>query len=431
MTSPAGRPLDPAGRYFAVLDQLWPANVVCGAELDTVFAADEVAAAWQDVCTANPVARSRLGVPADGPPFLVGDPAVSCDFRPSAGALEAVIADEQRTRFDVAAGPLVRCRYLAGDGGSVVLVTGHHAVLDGRGGYVLLQQLAGVLAGAGPPAQRPLPPGLQDGIRPGLRWPQDRRPALGLLREMAGRRQQAGPLDAVALDPAPPPSSAAREPAVSLHRFNEDATRALLARARATGASGHGIISAAWLQAVHELIGDGRPAHHLSLTTPADLRARLDPPVPADVAGMFASMVGTSHVVGDGDLGDLARGVSRQVQAAVDRGEGELFFALARADTMALDGRGAATLRTAIEAAPQTIAVSNTGRLPAGSDPAWVRRVWFVFGPSPNQLLFVSATTYRDRLTLAAAVDRARLPADAADRLVTSAVRRLAAAAAE
>jgi hypothetical protein len=58
-----------------------------------------------------------------------------------------------------------------------------------------------------------------------------------------------------------------------------------------------------------------------------------------------------------------------------------------------------------------------------------MRRVWFVFGPSPNQLVFVSATTYRDRLTVAAAVDRTRLPAELGERLVGTAVRLLGEAA--
>src|SRR6476619_1635286 len=51
MASSGSRPLEVAGRYFAVLDQLWPANVVCVAELDAVFAPDEVHSAWQQLCS--------------------------------------------------------------------------------------------------------------------------------------------------------------------------------------------------------------------------------------------------------------------------------------------------------------------------------------------------------------------------------------------
>src|SRR5262245_26643510 len=135
MTRPAGRPLDVAGRYFAVLDLLWPANIVCVAELDTAFGADEVGAAWAQVRGANPIVSSRLVEPGIGPPVLTDEPSVNSDFQHCAGSLDTVLADEQRNRFDVSAGPLVRCRYVAADNVSALLVTGHHAVLDARGGF--------------------------------------------------------------------------------------------------------------------------------------------------------------------------------------------------------------------------------------------------------------------------------------------------------
>lgn len=402
-----------------MLDQLWPANVVCVAELDTVFSPEEVDTAWQQLCSVSPIARARVA-DSDGQPFLVEEPAVVGDFLIRDGSFESVVAEEQRVRFDLAAGPLVRCRYVTADGRSALLVTGHHTVLDGRGCYVLLQRLAGVLAGTAPPQPRRLPPGLQDRIRPGLRWPQDRSVAIGLVREMAEQRRAAGTVDEV-LGPAGEASE--RLLHVSLHRLDETETSALVARAKAVGATGYGVIAAAWLQATHDLFTDGRPAHHLSLTTPADMQARLDPPVPADVPGMFASLISTSHVVGEASLDAVAKEVSTTVQAAVDRGEGELFFALARPGP--LDGHGAAWLRSALAATPQSVAVSNTGRLAEGADSEWVRSVWFSFAPTPNQVVFVSATTYRGRLTMAACVDHARVPIDLADRLVAGALRRL------
>jgi hypothetical protein len=197
----------------------------------------------------------------------------------------------------------------------------------------------------------------------------------------------------------------------------------LFARTKAAAATGHGMIAAAWLHATHDLFDDGRLTHNLSLTTPADLRARLDPPVPADVAGMYATLISTSHVVGASGLDATARAVSATVQAAVDRGEGELFYALARPGP--LDGRGAERLRNTLAAAQRCLAVSNTGRLAEGSDPEWVRRVWFSFGPTPNQLAFVSATTYRGQLTMAACVDHEHTPIDLGTRLDTSAARLL------
>jgi hypothetical protein len=299
------------------------------------------------------------------------------------------------------------------------LVTGQHAVLDARGGHELLQTLTRALAGTAPPV-RPLPPGLQELVRPGLRWPQDRAVALGLLREIADQRGAAGAVDEVL---GPVDAAADRRLEVSVHRLDEAATSALFARAKAVGASGHGVLAAAWLHAAHELFADGRRTHHLALTTPADLRGRLDPPIPADVPGMFVSLISTSHVVGDAAAETLASKIGTAVQAAVDRGEGELFYALAAPGP--LDGRGAARIRDALAAVPQSVAVSNTGRLAADADPAWVRSMWFSFAPTPNQVVFVAATTYRGRLTMAACIDRARVPDELADRLVAGALRRL------
>lgn len=403
-----------------MLDQLWPANLVCVAELDNVFSPDEVSAAWRQLCSVTPIARARVVADSDVQPLLVDDPTVDCDVSTRDGSFESVVAEEQGIRFDLAAGPLVRCRYVVADGRSALLMTGHHAVLDARGGYVLLQRLASVLAGTPPPQQRRLPPGLQDRIRPGLRWPRDRAMAFGLLREMAAQRRAAGTVDEV-LRPAA--EAAERRLQVSLHRLDEAETSALLARGKAVGATGYGMIAAGWLQATHDLFADGRPAHHLSLTTPVDMRARLDPPVPADLPGMFSSLISTSHVVGEAGLGVVANEISMTVQAAVDRGEGEVFFALAHPGP--LDGRGAARLRSALAATPQSVAVSNTGRLATGADPAWVRSVWFSFAPTPNQVVFVAATTYRGRLTMAVCVDDARVPIELADQLTTGALRRL------
>ena len=419
MASPRGRPLDVAGRYFAVLDQLWPANVVCVAELDTVLPPEEVDAAWQRLCSVTPIARARVA-DSDVQPFLMDEPGAGSDFLMGAGSLASLVAEELCVRFDLATGPLVRCRYVVADGASALLVTAHHAVLDARGGYVLLQLLASALTGTGPPDSPRLPPGLQDRIRPGLRWPQDRSVALELLREMTEHRRAAGKVDEV---PGLAGEADERRLHVSLHRLDEAETSALFARTKAVGASAHGMVAAAWLQATHDLFADGRPAHHVSLTTPADMRARLDPPVPPEVPGMFASLISTSHVVGEAGLDAVANEVSTHVQAAVDRGEGELFYALARPGP--LDGRGAAHLRSALAATPQSVAVSNTGRLAEGADPGWVRSVWFSFAPTPNQLVFVSATTYRGQLAMAACVDHARVPMDLAERLATRALRYL------
>jgi hypothetical protein len=419
MASPGGRPLDVAGRYFALLDQLWPANVVCVAELDTVFSAAEIDAAWQQVCAGSPIARARVA-DHDGQPYLAAEPGADCDFQVRDGSLESVLAEEQRDRFDFARGPLVRCRYVITGATSAVLVTGHHAVLDGRGGCGLLQRLGAVLAGTVPPPQHGLPPALEGRIRPGLRWPQDRAAVLGLLREMAERRRAVEPVDELL---GPVGDTTQRRLQVSLHRLDESETAALFARTKAALATGHGMIAAAWLQATHLLFEDGRPTHNLSLTTPADLRARLDPPVPADVPGMLATLISTLHVVGGTGLDAAAHEVGRTVQAAVDRGEGELFFAVARPGP--LDGRGAEQLRNTLVAAQQSLAVSNIGRLAEGHDPEWFRSMWFSFAPTPNQVAFVSATTYRGRLTMAMCVDHERAPVELATRLEGNALRLL------
>ena len=61
---------------------------------------------------------------------------------------------------------------------------------------------------------------------------------------------------------------------------------------------------------------------------------------------------------------------------------------------------------------PQNIGVSNLGVVDDAGDPAWGAQVSATLGASPNQVVFITVTTSREKLILNVTTDRARMPSD-------------------
>jgi hypothetical protein len=198
---------------------------------------------------------------------------------------------------------------------------------------------------------------------------------LRLLRELRDERDRAGPPAEVSWHER---SGVSRDPGLGQLAFSAAETAAIAEMARAAGATVHGALSAAWLLA---------SAHRL-------------------LARAFA---------------EAAHSVTEGVRARLARGEGELFYALTRPDAVTFDDDGLSRFRTLIDAAPRAIAVSNTGVLDDAGDPEWVRSMSFVLAPTPNQVAFAAATTYRRRLVINLATDRSRVDAAIVRRLMEEA----------
>ena len=162
----------------------------------------------------------------------------------------------------------------------------------------------------------------------------------------------------------------------------------------------------------------GNEERRLCLATPTDLRRRVEPPLSDDEVMLAVGLLCTPYPVPTGASTALAREISEQTRREVARGESHLFYRFARAGTFAPTDEGIASFALSIAASPQNVAVSNLGVVADHRDPPWVRSLAFALSPSPNQVAFVAATTYRGELVLHVASDDARLGRGAAEQLV-------------
>ncbi len=426
MTDAESRRLDPSERYFLLLDRLWPVNVVSWAELDRAPDPEEVRAVWTLMCRRYAGARSRLA-DAGGEANLAAPAEPVVDFALASGPRADLVEHEQLHRFDLTAGPLMRCRYLAepaaGERPSIMLV-GSHAVIDGRGSFGMLQTFVRRLADPHAPVPAySLPPAMHQRIVPERQWRANRGAYLALLRTLREEREgspQPGPWP-WPLRPADPRGSRTR-----LFDYDTDQLTALRLRARAAGATIHGALAALWLRAVREAFPDPQASYPLGLTSPIDLRERITPPLEPTAPGMYTSMVTSTHEVGGPDWRPLAHDVSTQVHRRVGRGEGELFFELVRPEAFPLVGSDVAPLARMIDGAQPVIGVSNVGAISAEGDPAWLRRLCVLLPPTPNQAVFVAMYSYRGRLVCSVGTDPQRLPADVEERVVRAGLAGLA-----
>jgi hypothetical protein len=125
------------------------------------------------------------------------------------------------------------------------------------------------------------------------------------------------------------------------------------------------------------------------------------------VVGQSAAVVSASFDASI-DAGALAREVSADIKRRVDRCEPELFFALSGVDKLPVGEATDKVVRRWMETATPAANLSNLGVV-SGEAPEGVTRMCVSLAPTPNQVLFVTATTFRGRVTLICSFDRNRL----------------------
>ncbi|MEV8449397.1 amino acid adenylation domain-containing protein [Streptomyces parvus] len=157
-----------------------------------------------------------------------------------AEALRALAVDERLRPFDLTAPPLLRLRLVRlGEREHALMVTNHHAILDGWSVPVLLQELLGLYAAELGPAE--LPP-VRRPFKDFLIWhaAQDRRAA-----ESAWREALAGVTEPTLLAPADPD----RRPVLSdriEHRLDQELRGRLQALARGADVTINTVVQFAW-----------------------------------------------------------------------------------------------------------------------------------------------------------------------------------------
>lgn len=401
MTAPTARPLDPAERYYALVDRHWSTVIVASAELSRRFTVAEVEAAWGQTSSARLTA-------IDGALGFEPCPPGPVERVPTGRSVDDVSLAEFQRPF-APGEALTRCLYLdLPEGRSAIFVATQHCLTDGFGSAELVRDLCRLLAGQDGPTSSLLGARtVMGGIREGHRFSEDRRAMIDLMRTLKAEQAELGGVDA---SPWHARHDGTRRLAYRTVTLSREETSALVAGVRAHGATMNGALGAASLRVVHGLCGTDERHVHL-LTTTADMRSRQDPPVTDGYDGMFAALISAPFAVGGGrDFTELSAAVASRMRTGIERGEGSLFLHVAAMGLGADDDRAAERARQQLMTAPQTMMMSNVGRIDDTGDPEWVDFVTCMMLSTPNQAWFVAACTYRGRLRLAISLDEAAVP---------------------
>jgi hypothetical protein len=303
VTAWPGRPLVATERAFFTISQGSALNLVVLIRLTGPDLDDLLPQALAAIQQRHPLLRAVIAGGRSRPRF---------DVRPSGAAGEPgpiprrliagadrtaeVVDEEMNAPFDTGVGPLARAALITGPGLEHDLVlTLHHSIADGASAACLVHDLLGwcesVAAGTAGAAPAPLPiapsPQPLTAILPAhMRRLRVRRATVAYLarqaRDEVGYQRGSRGLRR----PVPPPGRA-RSRLVGLDR---DGTTSLVDRARRSRLTLTSLLSAALLwQASAVLYGD-RPAA-MRVMIWVDLRRHLDPAVPDEVLGCYASML--------------------------------------------------------------------------------------------------------------------------------------------
>lgn len=396
------RPLDPTEVYYELVDRLWPMNALGYLEVEGTYDDAEVAAAWARVIDGVPVVGAR--VVRSGPREAVLDSGahLAAPVTPYAD-LWTMLSAVGDARIPLQ-GPLVRCATSPGTvGGTAFAVTAHHVALDGRPMAQLLLLLARVLEGgdiSGHPLTRPTEP-LGSYTLPERDWTGRRREMLETAREIRDEEAYVG--NGAVPDWYAKNLDAPRDLAFTVFELDETESRNLVAWSKAQGATVHGALTAAMVRAI---AGVAPGMTRVPLSTTVDLRVRAAAPA-VDVVGQSAAVVSASFDALQAP-GALAREATADIRRRVDRGEPELFFALSGVERLPVGEAADKVVRGWMESAVPAANLSNLGVVD-GDVPDGARRVCVSLAPTPNQVLFVAATTFRGRVTVISSFDRNRI----------------------
>ena len=406
------RPLDPAERYYWFVEQMAAMNAVAVAELDCRLDVDELRDALRKVQAAHRLLR--VGVAhADGElSYVDSGNVIPLEVRPIRRDQVADVIDAEMDRqFDLDDAPLVRAIYLPLEDqpGSLVITAKHHVISDGLASLGIVREVLRVVAGetAGP-VDTAMPIAIHDRFPPGLASP---KAAIEVLRAIRDERK------GVVVDELPFHD---RHSSVRRSRFHQLTIREpgiseLAQRTKAAGSTVNGVIAAAVLESAAALF-DEPGDRYLTLTTPAELRSNAEPPIDRFYFGLVMGVLSSPYLVRPGDNPDLAQRISEHTRREVQRGEAHLFYRFARASAYSVDDSGIKAFEEWFQnSTPDSIPVSNMGRIDDTGDPEFVTSLTVLLSASSNQLAFTSVTTYRGELVININTDDGKLDAEHRD----------------
>lgn len=403
------RPLDPAERFIWLVDAISSVNFVVIAELGGhPLSEDAVRDGLRKLQGCHPLLASRVAQEADG----------SIVFRRTANPVP--LQTEERSEedwhrpleqalgqlFDASSPAPARCHLLRLPTRTVLALTFHHVIADGRSAVDLLKQLLRFcLRGVEPEAPPGIPAPMHSLFPSAFRWGERREEASDLAKRIAEEALIKGP-------PAELPflesTGSSKAPRIETLRFERELGRRLQARCRQEGTTVHGAICAAQMIATHRLF-DGDEERTFHLFSPLDLR----PHISGDLNGQLSycsSALQTFYRVGRGGaFWSLAREISADLKRRIERGEGTLNYSSLPLEQIRPDGPSFEAFAAAIRQRPAGSNVSNIGRIATLDDCPEVEVISFALCSIDQHLNSLYVSSYDDRLVVNQTYDETKL----------------------
>jgi hypothetical protein len=331
-----------AGLEYAMrlTDEVTPFNVVAVLQIAGDLPVAKLRTALDEWQRRHPLLRTRI-VPS-GKNYLfhfdVTSP-IPLDVSPPSGAEGWITAaqDALHTRFELTAGPLVRCRYLPRESGADLIITVHHTIIDAASATNVFGELLALCASPSTGFGAGQTPGsaaetAQEGQQPAAAlFPREftgvrfvRAAAAFMGRQMADEVTFQWRSRGV----RKPPIAAAGRCCILPIRFSPALTASLIQASRRQRVTLNAILSAGLMAAVQRRLYPSKraPLRHIIF---ADLRPRLRAPVPDSVLGCLLTMFRfTVNVEQDGGFWPLARDIQQSTQRAAQSGERYLSYAM-------------------------------------------------------------------------------------------------------
>ena len=321
----ASRKLTGIEQALRLIDDVAPFNVVVVLKIEGDLPAARARAALDELQNRHPLLQARILTTNNEYFFHFGGPGPIpieiCELSPADGWLAAA-EEELHQRFDLVAGPLMRCRYLQNQFGGHLITTLHHTIVDGASAGCLLNELLSLCAcqaagGVGRAAQEGRFPtsALYPSKYVGAGFV--RAAAAFMARQMADEMKFRWHSRGVRKAPIADTSRCRLLPI----RFSARLTAALLEASRRQLITLNAILGAGLMAAVqrHLYPAPRAPLRHITFT---DLRPHLRSAVPASELGCHISMFRfTVMVEREGSFWSLARDIQESTLRAARSGE--------------------------------------------------------------------------------------------------------------
>lgn len=401
------RPLSPMERWYWVCDQLSPLNVIARVHVAGACTREDLERAAAGLVGEHPLLRVAIAAEPDGsrPRFVAAGEAripvrtVRPD-EPDADRWVREVDDvELVTSLDWRCGPLARVVDIAhGTPGAAderhdLILTASHVIADGTTALHLLRRLVELAAPGGPAGEVrvPLPP-----------------PEAMLPKRVNGLPRAAHLVASVLADQVAAVLARPRRLAPDvpvrpdlrrtrlIHRELDAGQLAELAdRCRRERVTVHSALAAAMAIAVAAVEATGKP-RRVTVGSPVDFRAELEPPVDARDAGAYVATVPSHIRVGPTtDLWTAARAAYRDLRRRKRFGQHLALVSLLRFISPRSVGASAKVVAMIDRSGPGNVCLSNIGRhdFPGRVGPWELSGAQFVAGISISGYLVATVNT--------------------------------------